>query len=138
MSDEKMAVYRRLVDDVWNRGDPDAVDAIFAPTFVGNDPAPPNVIDGPAGMKRFVAQMKAAFPDWTVSTDDVMVDGDKLISRWTVHGTHRGPFAGLEPTGRRIEVRGISIHRIIDGQIVENWHGVDKLGMLRQIGAVAP
>jgi steroid delta-isomerase-like uncharacterized protein len=132
-----VAVYRRLVDDVWNRGDPAAVDEIFAPDFVGNDPGPPHLIDGPAGMKRFVAQMRAAFPDWAVTTDDLMVDGDRLISRWTVRGTHRGPFAGVEPTGRSIEVRGISIHRVVDGRIVENWHGVDKLGLLRQIGAAA-
>jgi steroid delta-isomerase-like uncharacterized protein len=132
-----VAVYRRLVDDVWNRGDPDAVDEIFAPDFVGNDPAPPDLIAGPEGMKRFVAQMRAAFPDWTVTTDDLMVDGDRLISRWTVRGTHRRPFAGVEPTGRAIELHGISIHRIVAGRIVENWHGVDKLGMLRQIGAVS-
>ena len=131
-----VAVYRRLVDDVWNRGDPAAVDELFAPDFVGHDPGPPNLIDGPAGMKRFVAQMKAAFPDWRVTTDDLMADGDKLISRWTVRATHRGAFAGVDPTGRRIEVRGISIHRVVDGRSVENWHGVDKLGMLRQIGAV--
>ena len=133
-----VAVYRRLVDDVWNRGDSAAVDAIFAPEFVGNDPAPPSLLRGPEGMKRFVAQMRAAFPDWTVTTDDVMVDGDKLVSRWTVRGTHRGLFAGVEPTGRTIEMHGISIHRIVGGRIVENWHGVDKLGLLRQIGAVSP
>jgi steroid delta-isomerase-like uncharacterized protein len=136
MNEEMIAVYRRLVDDVWNRGDPAAVDEIFAPEFVGNDPAPPNLLRGPEGMKRFVAQMRAAFPDWTVTTDDVMVDGDKLVSRWTVCGTHRGPFAGVEPTGKQIEMHGMSIHRIVGGKIVENWHGVDKLGMLRQIGAV--
>src|SRR5262245_52867568 len=132
-----VAVYRRLVADVWTRADGAAVDAIFAPAFVGHDPGPPNLIDGPAGMKRFVAEMRAAFPDWTVSTDDLMVDGDRLVSRWTVRGTHRGPFAGVEPTGRPIEVRGISIHRIVGGQIVENWHGVDKLGLLRAIGAIS-
>src|SRR5215213_6781849 len=97
------AVYRRLVEGVWNRGDPAAVDAIFAPAFVGHDPGPPSLIDGPAGMKRFVATMRAAFPDWTVTTDDLMVDGDRLISRWTVRGTHRGAFAGVGPTGRPIE-----------------------------------
>ena len=132
-----VAVYRRLVDEVWNRGDAAAVDAIFAPDFVGHDPAPPSLIEGPAGMKRFVGQMRAAFPDWTVTTNDLMVDRDRLISRWTVRATHRGPFAGLAPTGRPVEVRGISIHRFVDGRIVENWHGVDKLGLLRQVGAVS-
>jgi steroid delta-isomerase-like uncharacterized protein len=131
-----VAVYRRLVDDVWNRGDPAAVDAVFAAEFVGYDPAPPDVIDGRAGMKRFVARMRAAFPDWTVTTDDLMADRDRLISRWTVRGTHRGAFAGVEPTGRAIELRGISIHRIVGGRIVENWHAVDRLGLLRQIGAL--
>ena len=130
-------VYRRLVAEVWNRGDLAAVDELFAEEYVGYDPAPPSVLAGREGMKRFVATMRAAFPDWTVTTDDLLVAEDKVISRWTVRGTHHGPFAGVAPTGRAIELHGISIHRIVDGQIVENWHGVDKLGLLRQIGAVS-
>src|SRR5205823_2876076 len=75
-----LEVYRRLVDDVWNRGDEDAITAIFHPDFVGHDPAPPRLIDGPAGMRRFVAEMRAAFPDWTVHTDDIVTNGDRLVS----------------------------------------------------------
>jgi len=130
-----LAVYRRLVDDVWNRGDDDAITAIFHPDFVGYDPAPPRLIDGPAGMRRFVAEMRAAFPDWTVHTDDIVTNGDRLVSRWTVRATHRGAFAGLAATGRRVEIHGMSIHRIVDGQIRENWHAVDRLGLLLQLGA---
>src|SRR5258708_954726 len=136
MADESLvAVYRRPVDDVWNRGDEEAIADIFHPEFVGYDPAPPRLIDGPAGMRRFVAEMRAAFPDWTVQTEDVVTEGDRVVSRWTARATHRGAFAGLAPTGRKVEIHGMSIHRIVEGQIRENWHAVDRLGLLLQLGA---
>lgn len=77
-----------------------------------------------------------AFPDIQIIDEDTLVDGDKVIKRWVDVATHTGTFAGIEPTGKRIRVEGISIDRIENGKVVESWMAWDELGLMRQIGAV--
>jgi predicted ester cyclase len=76
----------------------------------------------------------AAFPDVQIVTEDMLAEGDKVVSRWIDHATHTGTFMGIPPTGRRVRVAGISIDRIAHGKIVETWLAWDELGLLRQLG----
>jgi steroid delta-isomerase-like uncharacterized protein len=78
----------------------------------------------------------AAFPDINVTVEDVIAEGDKAVTRWTIRGTHRGELMGIAPTDKPIELKGITIHRIEGGKIVEEWERYDNLGMMQQLGVV--
>jgi len=79
----------------------------------------------------------AAMPDYNVSIDDLIAEGDRVAARFTMRGTHTGAdFLGLPASGRKINVTGISIFRIADGKIAEHWANEDALGLLQQLGAM--
>ena len=137
-SDEnKEFVKRRLVGEVWNDGNLDAVDEVFAPDYRGHDPDRPG-LDGPEAVKRSVAQFHTAFPDFAISIDDLIAERDRVVWRYTMTGTHSAPFLGVPASGRRIATTGISIFRIKGGMLREGWINFDALGMLRQFGALPP
>lgn len=77
-----------------------------------------------------------AFPDLTLAIDAMVAEGDTVAARWTVTGTHEGPFKGLEPTGETVEFSNMGMFRFVDGQVAEVWLEGDRLGMLEQLGAV--
>ena len=78
----------------------------------------------------------AAYPDTHYTIDDMLAEGDKVVSRWTAHGTHQGVLMGIPATGKQVTVTGITIDRIVDDQVVESWSIFDALGMLQQLGVV--
>jgi predicted ester cyclase len=77
------------------------------------------------------------FPTVHFSNNDLLVDGDKVVARWTCTGTHRGPFVGLAPTGKRVTFIGINIFRLRDGKIVERWAIEDVLSLMQQLRSPA-
>jgi predicted ester cyclase len=96
--------------------------------------APP----GPASFKQLVTFYRSAFPDAEFTIEDVLADGDKVVMRNTFSGTHRGPFMGIAPTGRRVSQEQIHIVRVASGQVVEHWAVRDDLSLLQQLGVVRP
>jgi hypothetical protein len=82
-----------------------------------------------------VAEYRAAFPDLRVTVDDLVTDGDKVVRRFTLRGTHAGPFMGIPPTGRAVAAAGIAIDRLAGGKVAESWVSLDALNLLRQLGA---
>jgi predicted ester cyclase len=83
-----------------------------------------------------VGAFRAAFPDLHVKNEDVIVEGDKVVARWTARGTHNGMLMNILPTGRQATLKGIDILRIEGGKIVERWGEFDALGMLHQLGVI--
>ena len=101
-------------------------------------PGNPEPLRGPAGFLAIVEMMRGGFPDIQWTLEDMVAEGDKVAARFTIRGTHRGPFFGVPPTGKAIAGQSTSFYRLAGGQIVED-HGLpDMLGILRQIGAVPP
>lgn len=135
MSEENKALARRWAD-IFAQGNLDLVDEIFAPDFVGHDPAMPEDIRGVEGARDFYSVYLSAFPDAEVTIEDQLAEGDTVATRWTGRGTHRGELMGVPPSGNRVEVAGISIARIEGGKVAEEWDLYDALGMMQQIGAV--
>ena len=86
------------------------------------------------GYKQSAAQLYEAFPDLRHNLEDMIAEGDKVVTRLTAHGTNTGNFFGLSPTGKAVTVSEIAIFRIADGQIVEQWPQSDALGMMQQLG----
>lgn len=135
-AEENKAVIRRLVEEAWNKGNLDVLGEIIAPNHVHHDRATPGLHTGPEGERQLITTYRAAFPDMQLRLDDLVAEGDKVVHRWTVRATHQGPLMGIPPTGKRIEVAGISIDRLANGKIVESWVAWDSLGLLQQFGAV--
>jgi steroid delta-isomerase-like uncharacterized protein len=127
-------IVRRTAEEPWG-GDYSAIDELVAPGYIGHDPSQPDTI-GPQGVKEFLDQFRTAYPDGKVTIDHQWEDGDTVISAWTGAGTQNGELMGIAPTGKQVRVTGITISRIADGQIAEEWTVWDTLGMLQQLGAV--
>ncbi len=130
---ENKAIDRRFTEEVWNRGNLAVVDELMRADYNGHDPTIPT---GSAGFKQFVLMYRRAFPDVHLTIEDQMAEGDKVVSRWTAHGTHRGELMGIAPTGKQVTVTGINIERIANGKLVEGWSNYDTLGMLQQLGVI--
>jgi steroid delta-isomerase-like uncharacterized protein len=129
-------IVRHVVDEVWGKRNLEVVDELIAQNYVGHDPTQPEPIQGREGFKAFVGMYQAAFHDAAVTIDDQIAEGDRVVTRWTGRGTHTGELMGIEPTGKEVTVSGITVSRLADGKIAEEWELMDALGMLVQLGAV--
>lgn len=134
MADAKLIV-KRLFEEPW-KGNFDVIDEFVAPNYVGHDPAEPEPIRGPAGLRANIEKYLAGFPGGGVTVDDQIVDGDKVATRWTGRGTQTGEVAGIAPTGKEVTISGLTISRLEGGKVIEDWSTWDTLGMLVQLGAI--
>jgi steroid delta-isomerase-like uncharacterized protein len=126
------AIVNWLYAEFHNEGNLNVADQLISPDFTG--PAG----KGPEGFKALILPIRQGFPDLHFTIEDTVVEGSRVAVRWTWKGTHRGPFAGIAPTGRQVSNEGITIYQIEDGKIVESWSQVDRLGVAQQIGALPP
>ena len=92
--------------------------------------------NGREGFKQFFMAFATAVPDAQFDIEDVIAEGDKVVTRYTVKGTQTGALQGIPPTGKKFSMKGIDIFRVVDGKVVEHWDAVDQLGMLQQLGAI--
>ena len=129
-----ITAYQRTWVEGMNRGDVSAADRAFAPHCVIhiNGSPEPNLSLG--GFKEMVSGLLAAFPDLRFTNEDQVVAGDRVATRWTAEGTHSGPFGPVPATGRRIQIGGLALDRVVDGKVVERWEQWDQMGMLQQLG----
>jgi steroid delta-isomerase-like uncharacterized protein len=93
-------------------------------------------VHGPDEYKQFVAPWRPAFPDLKFTLEDQIAEGDKVMNRWTARATHTGDFMGIPATGNQLTFLGISIGRIIDGKIVEEWTLMDMYSLFQQLGVI--
>lgn len=135
--EENKVLVRRLMEDDIGRGDEAVAAAIIHPGFVDHT-NPPGMQHGLAGHTAIVRLFRATFPDLEWRIDDLIAEGDKVVARTTMRGTHQGAFFGLPPTGKTVEMAGIHILRIADGRIAEHWGTNDDLSLMRQLGAIPP
>lgn len=119
--------------DVLNTREFDRFDGMFAADFINH-----NELPGPGrdGFKAFWAGMVAGLPDLHVTLEDVIASGDEISARYTVRGTHQGTFLGLQPTGKRIEMKTMEIWRFENDVVVEHWDSVNTLEVLQQLGVL--
>ncbi len=129
------ALIHEIIEEVWNKGDLEAVDRYFAPDYVDHSPLPGQA-PGSEGYKQAVVAMREAFPDLRLTLEDILAEGDKVAFRYTMEGTHQGDFMGIPPTGKPFSVGGMIFARIAEGKAVERWANLDTLGLMQQLGAI--
>ena len=133
-TETEIADIARAFYDPFRTGDTSTYATILADDWM-DIPLADGQEQGPAGMPDQIAGFRYVMPDYTVTHEDIIVAGDRAVVRNTVSGTHQGAFLGIEPTGRRIEMRTIDIHQIRDGKIVTTWHLEDFAGLMAQLSS---
>ncbi len=133
--EQNKAVARRLIEEVFNRGNIDLVDELIAPDFVEHEEMPPGTPAGREGNKAATIMLRSAFPDFKATIDDTVAEGDKVVLRLTWSGTQEGEFLGIPPSGKRFSIPVFDILRIDGGKIVEHWGQMDQMAMMQQLGA---
>jgi steroid delta-isomerase-like uncharacterized protein len=134
-SEQNKAIVRRAFEEPW-KGNLDVVDELIATNYIGHDPANPEPLRGPEGVKDFVSVYRAAFPDARITVEQQLAEGDLVATRWSGRGTHEGELMGISPTGKQATVTGLTISRLEGGKIVEEFQNWDTFGLMQQLGVV--
>jgi steroid delta-isomerase-like uncharacterized protein len=136
--EQHAAAIRRYADEIWGQGNLDAIEQIFSTEFVRHGPdMEGGPIQGHEGFKQLVTMYRDAFPDLKVPIEAQLVEGDTVMTRWTVLGTLKGPLLGMAPTGKSIQLGGFFMHHFKGDQIAEEWVIYDSLAVLEQTGLVS-
>jgi steroid delta-isomerase-like uncharacterized protein len=129
------AVVRRYVEEVRNRGRYELVPELIAADY---DVGMPGLPAGPEGFRAMDAETRTGFPDFQFTIEELIAEGDRVASHWTIHGTHLGPWRGVPPTGRPVVMRGISVFTVREGKIAGRYGYQDQVDVLRQLGVALP
>jgi predicted ester cyclase len=137
-ADEKKGKVRRFMEDAFGGGKPELVDDLLDSDFVRYDPyITAGEVRGVQTVKENIVWFRNAFPDLSCTVEEQVAEGDKVVSRWTLRGTHRGDFFGVAGTGNQVEFTGIQIDRFdLSGKIIEERAEFDLLVAMRQMGAI--
>jgi steroid delta-isomerase-like uncharacterized protein len=134
-AEQNKRLVQRSFDELHNQGNLAVADELISVDFVNHD-APPDAPAGPTGVRATITMLRTAFPDLHIDVEDLIAEGDTVVARTTLRGTHKGQFFGIPPTGRRVEQKQIHILRFVDGKAAELRSVRDDLGLMRQLGAI--
>lgn len=134
-TEQNKSIVRQLVAAI-NNSDEATFLALLTPDVIDHY-ALPGLPPGREGWNLNRKILRAAFPDACWQEEDLFAEGDRVVGRFTLRGTHQGEFMGIPPTGKPITVSNIHILRLVDGKIVEHWGHGDDMGMMQQLGAVS-
>jgi predicted ester cyclase len=125
---------RRLLEEVVNTGKMELAGQFVAPNIHDHNTGPEPL--GLEAYQRHIQAVRTTYPDFQVTIEDQIAEGEKVVTRVTGRGTHLGHWWGAAPTGTQVTITGINIDRVVDGKIVEHWGEADTVGALVQIGAI--
>ena len=133
---DNKALVRRFYEEVWDRGNVEFAQEVFADDYIRHDLRPTEALPGGVGMTKIAADFRRAFPDARWHVDFVFGEGDFVAARWTATGTFLGEWGAVAPTGRSATFSGVNLYRFgADGKVAELWNHRDDLGFMEQIGA---
>jgi steroid delta-isomerase-like uncharacterized protein len=136
-SEEMRALVRRHIEEGFNRDDWTVCEKTLADTYTAYYGADGKANVGRDEYVRVCKFLRESFPDVNITIEDLVVEGDKVVMRYTERGTLSGrPFLGIEPAGQRYAKPGTTVYRVVDGRLAESWGVEDTLGWFRQLGAV--
>lgn len=132
LRERNTGIIRRYFDRWANHGDTNAADTLMATNLVLRNP--PAVLHSLAEYKQSMAKFHAAFPDLHFTVEEMVAERDRVVVRWTLRATHLVEYQGRAPTGKSMNVTGMSLFRISEGKIQETWVNMDRWGMMEQLG----
>jgi steroid delta-isomerase-like uncharacterized protein len=135
MSTDAKDVTRRFYDEIINQKNINAIDRFCTGDFVDHNPPPGGKGSLDATKQQFL-ELVMAFPDLKMMIQDQIAEGDKVVNRVLVRGTHKGEYMGIQGSGKTIEIGGIDILRMVDGKAAERWGYFDDVTLMQQLGAV--
>ena len=133
-TEQNKATIRHWTEEAWNKGRSAIGHDIYAADYVLHDFSWP--IPGPAALIEFLAAYRTGFPDVHADILDMVAEGEKVVWRVRMTGTHRGTFLGIPATGNSFDVEAVIISRFVDGLVVEDHVNYDRLGMMQQLGVI--
>jgi len=140
MTDETAAankeLVRRFYKEVYVNWNMALADDVVSPQFTSHDW--PEGATGPKAFRDYYSAIRSALPDARYEVDDLIAEGDRVVARWRLLGTHKGAFRGIAPTGRPLALKGIAIYRVDGGKLMERWVVSDLYSVLEEIGALPP
>jgi steroid delta-isomerase-like uncharacterized protein len=136
MSEEKNKIAMRRFVELINTSSASLAEELIDPTATFHVPGRPDPMIGPGGYLAVISMMRTGFPDIQWTLEELVAEGDKIAARYTMRGTHEGPFFGVPATKKTISVQAMNLYRFDQGRIVEEYGQPDLLGLLQQIGAV--
>ena len=132
-------IVERVLQEFWHQGNERVIDELFASDYVNHELSNPEVRGLPQykeWARGVRALWSAGIPDWRVTIEDLVGEGDRVAKRWILRGTHTGEMLGVAPTGKRVEMRAVTIYHIVDGKVRQIYWNFDLYGLLQQIGAI--
>ncbi|GAC1361273.1 MAG: hypothetical protein NVSMB38_45010 [Ktedonobacteraceae bacterium] len=137
-TEDNKVLARRFHEEIFSQGNIALIDEICDASWTFHDRSYPqrDWPRGPEGARQLVNLYRTAFPDIRFTYEDQIAEDDKVVSCWTARGTHKGDLMAIPPTGKQATITGITIMRIANGKITEDWANFDVLGMLQQLGVV--
>jgi len=135
MSQSHRAVIRRFIDEAINKGDLSVLNELVHPDYVFRSPG--QELQGAEALKAFFAGFRNAFPDLHLNIDELVVEGDKAASSFTLTGTHKAEFMGIPATDNQVKINGMVLSQFREGKIKEEWEVLDQLSLFQQLGVVS-
>lgn len=132
MVEQNKRIVQRFVEEVVNGGNMRVLSDLVSPEHVSHVPLGDHY--GPEGVRIDVCGFRSAFPDLHLTIESIVGEEDYVVFRFVARGTHHGPFMGVPPTGRRVEIDGLSMERLRDGKTIERWLQYDTAALLQQLG----
>jgi serine phosphatase RsbU (regulator of sigma subunit) len=131
-AEENKAIFRRYIEEVPNQGNLEVADEIFD-RYLSHQSDGSTLERGPEDVKRFTGEFHSAFPDFHISIEEQIAEGDKVVNRITIQGTHQREFRDMTPTGKEVKIKAVTIFRFSEeGKVVETWDYFDQLRLMRQ------
>jgi predicted ester cyclase len=134
-TEKNKLLIRRYIEEVVNTGNVDDLASFISPNYIESDDQT-GQSSGLEGAKKHILGVRETYPDLHVTVEQQIAEGEWVVSRITARGTHLGTWLGMKPTGKRVEVTGVNIDRVVDGRIVEHGGAANLLGPLLEIGAI--
>ena len=134
-AEDNKAITLRINEEAWTGGNLDLIDEVVADDYLHTVVGAPEPIRGREGFRELVTMYRSAFPDFRITTEEQIADGDVVVTRWTASGTHQGELMGMPATGKQASAAGVTIDRFANGKLVSGWAIFDQLGFLQQLGA---
>jgi len=136
MSDENKAVVRRLYEQVWNKRKLDVVNELISPSHALHGPNFSGSSIGPEAYKGQISLFLKGYPDLQFTVEDIIAEKNKVVACWTISGTHRGDYAGIPATNKKVSVDGMTVHHLVGGKIMDSYTNWDALGIMQQLGVI--